>query len=610
MSVKKLSTVLGLILIASMFLTSCVTPAPQVVEKVVTQVVTQEKQVIQTQVVEKQVQVVATPTALPKEKVVRINLGSYPDVIDPQKSSFVNEIAHLKLMYEGLTKLDKDLKTVPGSAEKWTYNADATQLTFNIRAGLKYSDGSPLNAARFKFALTRNINPATAGEYAQITDEIKGAPEWRAFKADDKKTADENAKAAADLQAVVDKSIAVSHPDGKACAATDTYKDVDCTVLALTFSKPAPYFHTVMSLWVTYPAKEENITTGGENWWNSSKWQVGNGPFILKSLEPFVKGVFVPNGQYWGDKAKVNIEYSYIVDSAVAFQAYKNNEFDVIPAAAEDLATIKNDATMSKELVNYPGSCTYAIMFHQLKEPFTDQKVREAFAMAYDREGWVKDVLQTLGKPTLTWIPPGYPGYDASENRWGYNPDAAKKALSESKYGSADKLPPIKLTFSDSPRNRMRYEWLAAKWKDVLGVTVTLDPVEATTYTALTKDIKTAPLAFILGWCADYPDPQNWLSVYWKTGAFGERIGYSNPDLDKLISQADVEIDPAKRMDLYNQAQKLLITGAPVAFAWNSVNTYLVKPWVKGVVTTPQDSDFPGSTVPTSIDIDTAALPK
>jgi len=610
MSVKKLSTVLGLILIASMFLTSCATPAPQVVEKVVTQVVTQEKQVIQTQVVEKQVQVVATPAALPKEKVVRINLGAYPDVIDPQKSSFVNEIAHLKLMYEGLTKLDKDLKTVPGSAEKWTYNADATQLTFNIRAGLKYSDVSPLNAARFKFALTRNINPATAGEYAQITDEIKGAPEWRAFKADDKKTADENAKAAADLQAVVDKSIAVSHPDGTACAATDTYKDVDCTVLALTFSKPAPYFHTVMSLWVTYPAKEENITTGGENWWNSSKWQVGNGPFILKSLEPFVKGVFVPNGQYWGDKAKVNIEYSYIVDSAVAFQAYKNNEFDVIPAAAEDLATIKNDATMSKELVMYPGSCTYAIMFHQLKEPFTDQKVREAFSMAVDRDAWVKDVLQTLGKPTLTWIPPGYPGYDASENRWGYNPDAAKKALAESKYGSADKLPPIKLTFSDSPRNRVRYEWLAAKWKDVLGVTVTLDPVEATTYTALTKDIKTAPLAFILGWCADYPDPQNWLSVYWKTGGFGERIGYSNPDLDKLMNQADVEIDPAKRMDLYNQAQKLLIAGSPVHFCWNSVNTYLVKPWVKGVVTTPQDSDFPGSTVPTSIDIDTAALPK
>ena len=261
--------------------------------------------------------------------------------------------------------------------------------------------------------------------------------------------------------------------------------------------------------------------------------------------------------------------------------------------------------------MSYPGSCTYAVMFHQLKEPFTDQKVREAFAMALDREGWVNDVLMGLGSPTLTWIPSGFPGYDANENRWGFNADAARQALAESSYGSVDKLPPIKLTFSDTPRNRTRYEWLAAKWKDVLNVDVTLDPVEPTTYTALTKDVNTAPQVFILGWCADYPDPQNWLSVYWKTGAFGDRIGYTNKDFDALVDQADVELDAAKRMDLYAQAQTLLTDGAPVAFMWNNLNTYLVKPWVKGIVTTPQDSDFPGSTGDViGIDIDTAALPK
>ncbi len=198
-----------------------------------------------------------------------------------------------------------------------------------------------------------------------------------------------------------------------------------------------------MSLWVTYPAKEENITEGGENWWNSSKYQVGNGPFILKSLEPFVKGYYVPNPNYWGDKAKVDLQYSYITDTAVAFEAYKNNEFDIIGAGAEDLPVIQADPTLSKELMTYPGSCTYAVMFHQLKEPFTDQKVREAFAEALDREAWVRDVLNGLGAPTLTWIPPGFPGYDKTENRWGFNVDAAKKALAESKYGSADKLPPI-----------------------------------------------------------------------------------------------------------------------------------------------------------------------
>jgi oligopeptide transport system substrate-binding protein len=364
-----------------------------------------------------------------------------------------------------------------------------------------------------------------------------------------------------------------------------------------------------MSLWVTYPAKEELISEGGENWWNSSKYQIGNGPFVLKNLEPFVRGYFTPNPNYWEGQASYDLEYSYVNDSAVAFEAYKNNEFDIIGLAAEDLGTVQADAQLSQEANIYPGSCTFAVMFHQLKEPFTDQKVREAFAMAYDREGWVKDVLKDLGSPTLTWIPPGFPGYKEGETRWGYDPEAAKQALAESSYGGVEGLPPIELTFSDTPRNRTRYEWLAAKWKEVLGVEVTLNPVESTTYTALTKDIETAPLAFILGWCADYPDPQNWLSVYWKTGAFGERIGYSNPEFDALVDQADKELDPAKRAELYQQAQDLLVAGAPVAFAWNNVNTYLVKPWVMGLTLTPQDSVFPGVQVPLSITIDQSMMP-
>jgi oligopeptide transport system substrate-binding protein len=609
MSLKKMSVVLGVLLIASMVLTACPAPQPQVVEKIVTQVVEQKVEVVQTQIVEKTVEktvekvVVATAEPVVAPKKLRINLDSYPDVIDPQKSSFVNEIAHLKLMYEGLTKLDKDLKTVPGAAEKWEYNADATELTFTLRPDLKYSDGSLLNAARFAYAIKRNINPETAGEYAQITDEIKGAPEWRGC-GDDAAKCEEAMK-------VLDASIMSLHADGQPCDAEKPYEDAACNTLKLSFSKPAPYFHTIMSLWVTYPAKEENITTGGENWWNSSKFQIGNGPFVLKSLEPFVRGYFTPNANYWGDKAKLDLEYSYITDTAVSFEAYKNNEFDIVNAAAEDVEVIKADPVLSKEYLAYPGSCTFALMFHQLKEPFTDQKVREAFAYALDREGFVQDVLNGAGSSTLTWIPPGFPGYDATEKRWGFDAEAAKKALAESSYGSVDKLPPITATFSDTPRNRSRWEWIAQKWNEVLGVDVKLDPVEPTTFTALTKDIKTAPQMFILGWCADYPDEQNWLSVYWKTGGFGERIAYSNAEFDKLVNAADVELDPAKRTQLYADAQKLLTDGAPVAFMWNNINDYMVKPWVKGIATTPQDSDFPGSTGGvTQIDIDTAMMPQ
>jgi oligopeptide transport system substrate-binding protein len=544
---------------------------------------------------------VAAPEAADGEKTLRINpgTGTFPDIIDPQKSSFVNEIANLKMVYEGLTRLDDKLGTVPAAAESWTYNDDATQLTFTLRDGLLYSDGSPLNAERFAYSIRRNIEPATAGEYAAITDEILGAPEWR--------SCGDDAAACDKAKAQVMESVKGAHADGAACSG---YDDVACNSLVLGFSKPAPYFHTVMSLWVTFPAKEELITAGGENWWTEAANHIGNGPYIMDALEQGVRSHFVANANYWGEKPKVNIEFTYIVDTAVTFEAYKNDELDMFQLGAEDLEVVQADPKLSAELMNYPGSCTFAVMFHQLKEPFTDQKVRETFGMALDRDAWVQDVLRGLGAPTLTWIPPGFPGYDAEENRWGFDVEAAKKAIADSSYGSIDKLPPIKATFSDTPRNRTRWEWLAAKWKETLGVEITLDPVEATTFTALTKDINTAPQMFILGWCADYPDPQNWLSVYWKTGAFGERIGYSNPDLDALLNQADVELDATKRAEMYAQAQKMLTDASPVAFMYNNVNNFMVKPWVKGIVTTPQDSDFPGSVNPWLLDIDTSMKPE
>ena len=608
---NKLFVVGSLLILASMVLGACATatPAPsqpQVVEQTV--IVPGEVQV--TTVVETvQAVVTATPEPMAAETpVLRINLGTYPDIIDPQKSSFVNEIAHLAMIYEGLTKLDKDLNTIPGAAESWEYNEDATELTFKLRDGLTYSDGTPLNALRFQYSIMRNINPETAGEYAQITDEILGAPEWRTGTDADGNAVCQTDEEKAACEETVKSSIAALDSAGNAC--TD-YEQADCTTLKLKLSRPAPYFHTVMSLWVTYPAKEENITTGGDNWWNSSLYQIGNGPFILDSLEPFVRGYFVPNTSYEGGAPSYDLEYSYITDTAVAFEAYKNNEFDIITLAAEDLATVQNDPALSPEAHIYPGSCTFALMYHQLKPPFNDQKVREAFSEALDRDAWVTDVLKGLGAPTLTWIPPGFPGYQDGETRWGFDATKAVQTLTDAGYTVENGIlmgpdgQPIEIvdTFSDTPRNRTRNEWLASKWKEVLGLDVQLNPVESTTYTALTKDINTAPQMYILGWCADYPDPQNWLSVYWKTGAFGERIGYSNPDFDKLVDQADTTVDPATRADLYQQAQDLLVAGSPVSFMWNNVNSYLIKPWITGYELTPQDSPWPGYVNPASITV-------
>ena len=599
---RKLFSLLSLLVLASMVLSACGGAAP-------TEAPAQPEQPAQPEEPAATEAPVATeaPAIQEKEAVLRVNTGTYPDVIDPQKSSFVNEIAHMNKFYMGLTTLNEKLETVPGAAESWTFSEDAKQLVFTLKPGLLYSDGSVLNAKRFEFAFQRNIDPATAGQYASITDEILGAPEWRAADTAAEGYDPETFKAALGVKA--------SHADGSDCA---DYEDTDCNTLTLTFSKPAPYFATIAGIWVGYPAKQENIEEGGDIWWTSSKYQIGNGPFIWQSVEPFVKSVFVPNPNFVGTIPSYSIEFSYITDSAVAFEAYRNNEFDVIGSAAEDLPVIDADPDLKAQHVTYAGSCTTKIQYSLFPtwngqpNPFSDIKVREAFALAYDAEGWARDVDGGLGSPTWTWIPPGYPGYDpASPLR--FDPEAAKAALAAASepFNSSEKLNAmgLKMAFADSARNRQRHEWLAANYKSILGVDLALDPVDPTTYTAIQKDPDTYPLLSRGGWCADYPDPQNWLSVYWRTGTFSDRWGYSNPEFDALVDQADTSTDTAKRAELYGQAQQVLLSDIPAAFGYNSLNHYLVKPWVQGYLTTPQDHMFPGDITPWTITIDTSMVP-
>src|SRR5918997_5775804 len=94
-------------------------------------------------------------------KILRIHHQVYPDVVAPQKSSFSNEIDILALAYEGLTRFNTELETVPAAAESWEYNEDATQITFHLREGLQCSDGSPLTAENFGYAVERKCDPVT-----------------------------------------------------------------------------------------------------------------------------------------------------------------------------------------------------------------------------------------------------------------------------------------------------------------------------------------------------------------------------------------------------------------------------------------------------------------
>lgn len=582
---RKLFAVISLLVALSMILTACgSTPAA-----------TEEAPAAPDSPAATEAAVVIEPVETP---TLRIAVGTFPDNLDPQKISFVGEMGVLRLIYESLTRLSEKGETLPGAAEKWEYNANATQLTFTLRDGLTYSDGSPLNAARFEYAIRRNIDPATAGEYSASTDDVVGAAEWRSCT--------ENCDS---LRDTLYENVKASHADGAACSG---YDDTACNTLTVKFKQPAPFWHTLISLQVAFPVKQELVEAAGETWWLDPANQIGNGPFIVTNLEQGVRIEFVPNQRYWGKIPPYNISVTYNPDTAVVFEAYRNNEFDIVGLAPEDLATVENDPALNAEKNLYAGGCTYAVMFHHLKAPFDDPEVRKAFIYALDREAWVKDIQKGMGLPALTWIPPGWPGHVEGETRFAYDPEKAVKILTDAGYkvedgkliGKDGKEIKITETFSDTPRLRTQFEWLAAKYKEVLGIDLELNPVEPTTYTSLTKDVNTAPQMFVLGWCGDYPDPQNWLSVYWRTGGFGERIGYSNPEMDRLLGEADQELDPAKRMDLYAQAQEVLITGADVAFMYNRVNAYMVKPWVKGYAPSAFDLIFAGDTNPFSITLE------
>ncbi|HET7094860.1 MAG TPA: ABC transporter substrate-binding protein, partial [Thermomicrobiales bacterium] len=181
------------------------------------------------------------------QKELHIQQSLFPDVIDPQVGSALAEISIFTLNYEGLTRLDDKLQTVPGAAESWDFNDDLTQITFHLRDGLKYSDGSPLTAKDFAYAAERTCDPNVAGGYQYIlSDIVVGCADLAGLN-----TAGEGTPAAIDPDAYA-----------KAKAALGV-KALDDQTLQVSLTAPAPYFPTIASLWVFDPVKEDLVTAGG-----------------------------------------------------------------------------------------------------------------------------------------------------------------------------------------------------------------------------------------------------------------------------------------------------------------------------------------------------------
>jgi len=515
------------------------------------------------------------------DTVLRVQHAFYPDVVDPQKSSVTNEIDILALVYEGLTRLDTNQETVPAAAESWEYNEDATQITFTLRPDLMYSDGTALTAENFRYAVERTCDPVTAGEYQSILFEIVGCAEFAGLASDEAGTAREYTPE--------------EYETAKAALAVRTLDD---RTLQLDLTNPAPYFHTIAYTWVFYPVKQEIVEADPDSWWQTAENHIGNGPFVITEIAEDQQWSFAANEQYWQGRPKLDgIEYVYVADPAVALEAYRADDLDIIGVGPTLLPEILDDLELSAELLEYPVAATFYLAMSLTKEPFTDRKVREAFAYGFDRETFCTDVQSGTCVPTLSWIPPGVPGYIETD-QYGFDPEAARQALTESSYGGPEALPEIELTYiSDDPNEVERAEWVAGQYRDILGIELVLEPVDATTIFSLSKDAATYPQLLMYGaWFQDYPDPQNWLSVFWTCDSgFAQAVGYCNEEFDRLTRLGDTTIDPEERLTSYEQAQQILIDDVPGPFLFNLAGRALVKPNVTGITPTASEAEWPGS---------------
>lgn len=516
----------------------------------------------------------ATPVS-PTAQVLRIGEDVYPDELDPQRASFVNEFEILTLAYEGLTSVDPSGNVVPAAAEKYEFNADGTVLTFTLRSGLKRVDGTPITSKDFANAIRRGVNPCIAGrQYVAVLYDIQGAQAASEFDVDN--------GTPADLQTALN-NVAVQTPDDQ--------------TLALQFTHPVgSYWLDVASLPIFFPT-DTKLASDSEEWASVAGNHNGNGPFIILTLDEGNAITLVPNPNYRSGKPTLDrIEFKYNTDNQTQLDAYKNGDLDIDAAVTAELVPQIISTTLQSEFYDYDSAQTYALAFNNSLKPFDDRIVRAAFSQALDRAGFVKNELLDTGKPTTRWIPAGVPGNQADKPGVpDSSPDAAKKELVDNGYGTADgkvdcaKLGTIKFTYPDSPINQARVQYISTNLQNVFGCPITPDPVNSTEFTRLTNSVATNPQMSLQRWVEDYPHPQNWLSAYWTCGSFAKNYGYCNLFVDDLLKQADSTADFEAATKLYQQAEDLLIKDVPGAFLYNVENLALVKPYVVG----PQNNQSP-----------------
>jgi oligopeptide transport system substrate-binding protein len=462
---------------------------------------------------------------------LHLNLGAEPPTIDPALATDTTSVQVAGLLFLGLTDYDDaTMETIPELATSWNVSLDGRVWTFNMRHDAYWTDGHPVRAQDVEYGVKRTLAPATASDYAYVLYIIQGAEAYNTSPVTNPLPADTVlVKAAGDYTVV------------------------------FTLTQAAGYFPGIAGMWVARPQPQWAIAAHGSNWTEPANI-VTNGPYRLTEWTHDVRMTLERNATYY-DAANVQIgtvDFAMIVEASTAMAMYENGELDVTSPPIEDLARIRADPILSQQLTIAPVLCTYYYGFNNTKAPFNNTLVRKAFVAATNRQGLV-NMLGGEQRPAQTFACPGVFGFvDGVAEGVGipYNPAQAQQWLADAGYPGGVGLPPITQVYNTSEGHRRIAEYIRQNWIDNLGVTVTLQNLEWRTYLNLINT--DPPQVFRLGWCADYPDQNNWVLEVFHSTKSANQIRWHNATFDSLVEQAAASSDPATRKNLYKQAETIL----------------------------------------------------
>jgi len=481
------------------------------------------------------------------ESIVLMGYDPEPEYLDPARAED-SPAGYLGNLYSGLVRLSPELSIEPDLAESWTVSEDGTVYTFVLREGLTFQSGNPLTAEDVKYSLERAADPETnSPTAATYLGDILGLKER--------------------LSGEADEILGV--------------KVIDDLTIEITLDAPKPYFLAKFTYTPSLVVDRETIESAPDDWMLEPN---ASGPFKLKEFIEEDALIFERNEAYH-TPAGVRYAIYLLYRPGPRIDYFEAGDIDITGLSVDEYQQVQDETDpLHDQLHSTTLLCTSMIKFNNNLPPMDDINVRKALALSIDRGHMLEVFSENLSPLANSILPPSMPGFSPDVKFDAFDPEAAQAALAESDY--ADET--ITLTLLDMGYGDSEDPYTNAlidMWQENLGIEVVVEYIDPIDFTNEARNIEAHVLPY--AWCADYPDPENFLDILFHSASDYNSVNYFNPGLDALLEEARVELDIERRLALYKQAEILLLADFGAIPMQYSVSRTLVSPRISGYIDSP-----------------------